>query len=147
MSQDINELGISQQSTDIENELELTYINSESNMFNNSHNEGLPSCGSLCTFEWNNINVYGRKNKQILYNMNGSISSGVFMAIMGGTAAGKSTLLHALSGRTNLNQYNVTGNLSINDTQFKCTNQSIIKSLCSFVPQSDILCPTQTVKE
>eukprot|EP01084_Bolivina_argentea_P317280 550098_1 len=79
--------------------------------------------------------------------MNGTISSGVFMAIMGGTAAGKSTLLNALSGRTNLNQYNVTGNLSINNTQFKCTNQSIMKSLCSFVPQSDILCPTQTVRE
>ena len=50
----------------------------------------------------------------MLYNVNGSISSSVFMAIMGGTAD-KSTLLNALSGRTNLNQYNVTGNLSIHN--------------------------------
>eukprot|EP01084_Bolivina_argentea_P132046 233007_1 len=110
----------------------------------------LPSYAQFCTFEWENINVFvgsGSKQKQILYDMNGSISSGELMAIMGGSGAGKSTLLNILSGRTNLNKQNVSGYFAINHKQFDCSEQSIIKSLCCFVPQSDILCSTQTVNE
>ena len=36
--------------------------------------------------------------------------------------------------------------MSINGNKFKCSHQKIIKALCTYVPQSDILCPTQTVE-
>ena len=50
----------------------------------------LPSVGLQTEFEWNNINVHvgsGTNHKQILRDMNGSISSGQLMAIMGGSGS------------------------------------------------------------
>ena len=61
--------------------------------------------------------------------------------------SGKSTLLDALSGRSNLNQLTVEGELAVNGHKFDITDQRLIRSLCTFVPQSDVLCPTQTVEE
>ena len=61
--------------------------------------------------------------------------------------SGKSTFLDALSGRSNLNQLTVEGELAVNGYKFKVTKQELIRSLCTFVPQSDVLCPTQTVEE
>eukprot|EP01083_Nonionella_stella_P037505 102255_1 len=110
----------------------------------------LPSYATFCKFAWEDLNVFvgsGKKKKQILFDMNGSISSGQLMAIMGGSGAGKSTLLNILSGRTNLSQQLVSGTLSINQKSFSVSDQSVIKALCSFVPQSDVLCSTQTVRE
>merc|ERR1740116_585305 len=46
-----------------------------------------------------------------------------------------------------MNSQRVSGNISVNGKMIKSTDQSIIKSLCSFVPQSDVLCATQTVEE
>ena len=37
--------------------------------------------------------------------------------------------------------------MAINGKTFACAKQKIIKSMCTFVPQSDILCATQTVEE
>ena len=61
--------------------------------------------------------------------------------------SGKSTFLDALSGRSNLNQLTVTGELAMNGHKFDISNQELIRSICTFVPQSDVLCPTQTVEE
>eukprot|EP01083_Nonionella_stella_P166670 557894_1 len=110
----------------------------------------LPSFANHIKLQWKNLDVYvgdDRNGKKILHNFNGTIDSGELMCVMGGSGAGKSTFLNALSGRTNLNQQTVNGHLAINHKQFKCSNQTLIKSLCTFVPQSDELCPTQTVEE
>eukprot|EP01083_Nonionella_stella_P105789 304501_1 len=119
-------------------------------VFLHARKSALPSPCSQRTFEWHNLNVYvgnDQTGKHILHNFSGSIQSGELLAVMGGSGAGKSTLLNALSGRTNLNEQTVTGYLAINDRKFKCSQQDIIKSICTYVPQSDVLCPTQTVEE
>eukprot|EP01084_Bolivina_argentea_P304640 526163_1 len=119
-------------------------------VFLHARKSALPSPCSQRTFEWHNLNVYvgnDKTGKHILHDFNGSIQSGELLAVMGGSGAGKSTLLNALSGRTNLNEQTVTGSLAINGCKFKCSEQDIIKSICTYVPQSDILCPTQTVEE
>eukprot|EP01084_Bolivina_argentea_P032701 60542_1 len=113
------------------------------------HKSALPECAKNSKFEWKELNVFvgDIDGKQILFDSNGCIESGQLLAVMGGSGAGKSTLLNALSGRTNLNEQRVNGYLAINGKKFKCADQKIIKSLCTYVPQSDILCPTQTVEE
>jgi len=115
------------------------------------YRSALPSMAKSCLFEWRNINVFvgndPKTRKQILHNFNGSIRSGELLAVMGGSGAGKSTLLNALSGRTNLNEQFVSGELAINGHKFSVRDQKLIRSLCTFVPQSDLLCATQTVEE
>ena len=35
----------------------------------------------------------------------------------------------------------------MNGYKFNVKNQKLIRSLCTYVPQTDVLCPTQTVEE
>eukprot|EP01084_Bolivina_argentea_P139338 245143_1 len=124
-------------------------ISNPSNIFEKKCS-ALPSPSANNTLEWQNLNVFiGQKHneKQILYNCNGTVLSGELTAVMGGSGAGKSTLLNALSGRTNLNEQYIEGDIAINGNKFKCWDQKLIKSICTYVPQSDVLCPTQTVEE
>jgi len=110
----------------------------------------LPEEAESGSLEWRNINIFvGDKEdgKQILFDFTGGIESGELLAVMGGSGAGKSTLLDALSGRSNLNQLTVEGEMAVNGHKFKITKQELIKSLITFVPQSDVFCPTQTVEE
>jgi len=108
----------------------------------------LPSQAKSCRFEWHNVNVYvGGARKQILNNFNGIVQSGQLLAVMGGSGAGKSTLLNALSGRTNLNEQDVEGEIAINGKKFGIKQQKLMRALCTYVPQSDMLCATQRVEE
>eukprot|EP01084_Bolivina_argentea_P204188 348661_1 len=110
----------------------------------------LPDFTKNSKFEWKNLNVFigtDTNNTQILHNINGSIKSGQLLAVMGLSGAGKSTLLNTLSGRINLNEQKISGELFINGNKINVQQQKIIKSLNAYIPQTDILCPTQTVKE
>merc|ERR1719242_2388550 len=110
----------------------------------------LPEAAQSGKLQWRNINIYvGDKHdgRQILHNFTGEIASGQLLAVMGGSGAGKSTFLDSLSGRSNLNQLTVEGELAINGYKFDITNQELIRSIATYVPQSDVLCPTQTVEE
>eukprot|EP01083_Nonionella_stella_P065282 170916_1 len=129
-----------------------SYDVSTGSTFVDRRRSAMPSFAIQCKFEWQDLNVYvgndmSGNRKQILHNFHGSIESGQLLAVMGGSGAGKSTLLNALSGRTNLNQQTITGHLLVNNKKIKCCDQKTIKSICTFVPQSDILCATQTVHE
>ena len=110
----------------------------------------LPEAAQSGTFQWRNISIFvGDKSdgNQILHDFTGEILSGQLLAVMGGSGAGKSTFLDALCGRSNLNQLTVEGELAINGYKFIVTNQELIRSIATYVPQSDVLCPTQTVEE
>ena len=110
----------------------------------------LPDRGKNSRFEWHSISVSvgnGDDAVQILRDQHGSVLSGELFAVMGGSGAGKSTLLDALSGRSNLHQLQIEGELAINGRKMTVKKQRLIQSLCAFVPQTDILCPTQTVEE
>ena len=105
-------------------------------------------------FEWHSVNVFvgngsssKMETKQIIHDSHGTVHSGELLAVMGGSGAGKSTLLDALSGRSNLHQLHIEGDLAINGRKLSVRKQRLMQSLCAFVPQSDILCPTQTVEE
>ena len=71
----------------------------------------------------------------------------LYLCASSGSGAGKSTFLNVLSGRTNLGQMSVSGQLGLGGFKFPARDQDIIRSVCTYVPQSDILCPTQTVEE
>ncbi len=105
----------------------LDVIKTQDSDFFFKQQSALPSFANHIKLEWKNLDVYvgdDRNGKKILHNFNGTIDSGELMCVMGGSGAGKSTFLNALSGRTNLNQQTVNGHLAINHKQFKCSNQT-----------------------
>jgi len=125
----------------------------ESNELTNellARRSGLPSTSTHCRFEWRGLNSFigmDENRKQILFDCSGAVQSGELLAVMGGSGAGKSTLLNLLCGRTNTAQQDIEGEIAINGEKFDVNAQNVMKAICSFVPQSDILCATQTVEE
>ena len=97
---------------------------------------GGSGAGTFCVF----LGVYVHRKKEKEHSVRGQYN-------LCPLQKGKSTLLDALSGRTNLSQQHIEGQLAINGNRFKVANQSLMKAVCTFVPQSDVLCPTQTVEE
>lgn len=97
--------------------------------------------------EWRGLDAFVGDGKQILFGLSGSIQSGEMLAVMGGSGSGKTTLFNAMSGRANLNEQHLKGELALNGKKFSVRRQRTIRALCCFVAQSVILCPTQTVAE
>ena len=84
-----------------------------------------------------NINKWvGRNNsrKQILNNIDLDIKGNEFVAVIGGSGAGKSSLMDVLNGYDN----NFNGEVSYNGISLK-SNFSHLKSLVGYVPQDDII--------
>lgn len=76
----------------------------------------------------------GRHKKRILNDVNCEIYSNEFVAIIGGSGAGKTTLMNALSGFYQDFEGHVYCNGIDLITQFSC-----LKGMIGFVPQQDIL--------
>lgn len=86
-------------------------------------------------------NVYLKgKNKQILTNVNLTVNSGEFVAIVGCSGAGKTTLMNILSG------YNKpsSGHLYIDGMDLH-KNEDYFKGKVAYVPQQEILDKTLTL--
>lgn len=79
--------------------------------------------------------------KIITNNVTLSIEPGEFVAIVGGSGAGKTTILNCLAGMTDF----TSGDVLINGESIKTNNKSI-RSIIGYVPQSDIVYDNLTLE-
>lgn len=84
----------------------------------------------------------GRKKKQILRDVNCTIGANEFVAIVGGSGAGKSTVMNAMSGFDK----NFTGQVFCNGINLIEQFQHL-KNIIGYVPQQDIIYENLTLKK
>lgn len=92
----------------------------------------------------NNVNKFvgkGKKRKQILRNVSCEIKPNEFVAIIGGSGAGKTTLMNAISGF----EPQFTGEVLCNNINLVKQFQSM-KNIIGFVPQQDIIYENLTLR-
>lgn len=92
----------------------------------------------------NNVNKYvgkGKKRKQILRDVTCDIKANEFVAIIGGSGAGKTTLMNAISGF----EPQFTGEVLCNNINLVKQFQSM-KNIIGFVPQQDIIYENLTLR-
>lgn len=83
----------------------------------------------------------GKGTKCITNHVNLSIEPGEFVAIIGGSGAGKTTILNCLSGMADF----TSGDILINGESIR-TNRQSIKSIIGYVPQNDIVYDSLTLE-
>lgn len=81
------------------------------------------------------------KKKFILENMNGKVTSGEALAILGSSGAGKTTLLNLLSKKIESRNLIIEGEILMNNVRI---DGSSLNALSSYVRQDDILESTMT---
>jgi len=91
-------------------------------------------------FEFQDLSFEPKPGKTILQGISGTMQSGSFWAVMGGSGAGKSTFLNVLMGKTK----HTGGAVLVNGHQEKMKKY---KKLIGYVPQDDIVLPELTVRE
>jgi len=94
-----------------------------------------------------NINKFvkdgsGGKMKQILHQANVTINANEFVAIIGGSGAGKSTIMNVLNGFDR----NYSGEVFFNNINLK-RNFQYLKSIIGYVPQEDIIYENLTLRK
>ncbi|KAJ3265513.1 ATP-binding cassette sub- G member 2 [Chytriomyces hyalinus] len=83
--------------------------------------------------------------KQLLVNATGYVRQGQVVAIMGGSGAGKSTMLNTLAGRiADQKGSELTGDILING---EARNPSTWRNICSYVEQDDLMFTNLSVEE
>lgn len=83
--------------------------------------------------------------KTILSNVSGYLKSGEQLAIMGGSGAGKSTMLNIISGRFTLTKNTkLSGEIKLNGEKIQWTK---FRYVIGFVLQRDIFMEVLTVRE
>ncbi|CAF1489646.1 unnamed protein product [Adineta steineri] len=115
------------------------------------------------TMSWSNITVEVIKKEEsrlsfwsksdsstsrhILVNgVSGIVRPGEVLAVMGTSAAGKTTLLNALSGYSDRQELNVTGSVMLNGC-VTTTHQRRSSNIIGYVEQQELFCETLTVQE
>lgn len=86
---------------------------------------------------WKNVtetNGFAKKEKTLLHDVSLDIQPGELVAIVGGSGAGKTTLMNAISGFTSK-----TGGTVVIDGQDLDRNYASLKSIIGYVPQQDIV--------
>ncbi|KIV95082.1 hypothetical protein, variant 1 [Exophiala mesophila] len=91
-------------------------------------------------FDFDNLSFEPKPGKKILDGISGSMRSGSFWAVMGGSGAGKSTFLNVLMGKTD----HTSGSVLVNGHDEKMKKY---KKLIGYVPQDDVVLPELTVRE
>ncbi len=79
--------------------------------------------------------------KELLHDVNLQIESNEFVAIIGGSGAGKTTLMNAISGFDR----NITGKVYCNGTDL-LDNFKYLKAIIGYVPQEDIIYQNLTLR-
>jgi len=86
-----------------------------------------------------------KKSQEILKGISGSANPGEFLAIMGLSGAGKTSLLNIVAGRIkSTSSSKVSGAVKANGINI---NQINFQKYCAYVTQEDILLPFLTVRE
>ncbi len=84
----------------------------------------------------------GKTSKQILHDANVEIGANEFVAIIGGSGAGKSTIMNVLNGFDRSYEGDVFfNNISLTD------NFQLLKSIIGYVPQEDIIYENLTLRK
>jgi ABC-type multidrug transport system ATPase subunit len=94
------------------------------------------------TFSANDITYHFRSGKQGLHPLNFSVDSGTLLGIMGGSGAGKSTVLNVLNG----NEPPSAGAVTINGVNIH-QQRNQIQGVIGYVSQDDLLIEELTVYE
>ena len=87
--------------------------------------------------------VGGSQKKELLHDVNLQIESNEFVAIIGGSGAGKTTLMNAISG---FERSGVTGKIHCNGLDLY-ENFKYMKSVIGYVPQEDIIYQNLTLRK
>lgn len=87
--------------------------------------------------------VGGSQKKELLHDVNLQIESNEFVAIIGGSGAGKTTLMNAISG---FDRGGVTGKVYYNGLDLY-ENFKYMKSVIGYVPQEDIIYQNLTLRK
>lgn len=99
-------------------------------------------------FTWEGVSYgvgSGKKEKTILSDISGSLTSGEVCALLGPSGAGKTSLLNVLAGRIrSKGSQRVTGNMLLDGQPI---SGSGLRKRIAYVMQQDLLCPTQTPRE
>lgn len=92
--------------------------------------------------EVTNVNkTVGKSRKKILNQVNCRIESNEFVAIIGGSGAGKTTFMNAINGFDK----KIQGNISYNGIDLR-KNFNELKNLIGYVPQEDIIYENLTLR-
>ncbi|CAB3239688.1 unnamed protein product [Arctia plantaginis] len=115
---------------------------------------GLGDSPGNLTLSWKDLSVHRKKKIQtsiwkspvyeevrVLHGVNGIVSSGNLVALMGSSGAGKTTLLAAISRR---DKSAITGYLMLNG---RLAGADLIARISGFVPQQDLAIEDLTVDE
>lgn len=86
--------------------------------------------------------VGGKKKKELLHDVNLQIESNEFVAIIGGSGAGKTTLMNAISGF----DQKITGKVYCNGLDL-LGNFKYMKAIIGYVPQEDIIYENLTLRK
>ncbi|CAG9310737.1 unnamed protein product [Blepharisma stoltei] len=127
------------------------YVNSDSQNSEQSLKTPLKAedhIGRYVKLSWENINYYAStkgKTIQILKSVSGHANPGEFLAIMGSSGSGKTSLLNILANRvTSAGQTERTGTITANG---KDTKEISISKYAAYVTQDDILLPVLTPRD
>ncbi|CAF1268982.1 unnamed protein product [Adineta steineri] len=86
-------------------------------------------------------------SRHILVNeVSGIVRPGEVLAIMGTSAAGKTTLLNALSGYSDRRELNITGSVMLNGC-VTTSHERRSSNIIGYVEQQELFCETLTVQE
>ncbi len=85
--------------------------------------------------------VGGKKKKELLHDVNLQIESNEFVAIIGGSGAGKTTLMNAISGFDR----KISGKVFCNGLDL-LSNFKYMKAVIGYVPQEDIIYQNLTLR-
>ena len=98
-------------------------------------------------FSWQNvclsIPISNEKPKVILNEITGQIKAGQVVAIMGGSGAGKSSMLNTLAGRISKDSI-LSGDILVDGKE---RDHGYWKLQCAYVEQDDVLFPNLSVFE
>ncbi|KAF2480385.1 hypothetical protein BDY17DRAFT_336481 [Neohortaea acidophila] len=112
----------------------------EIRLFLQSMARAIDTSSTGLAFDFENLTFKTKKGQTILDHVSGSIPKGSCWGIIGGSGAGKTTLVNTLMGK----QRATSGTIKINGSR-KCVSR--YRKLIGYVPQDEIVFPELTVRE